>query len=64
MIDKIGGVFLKPLSNQQIQDHWDEKIIQGFYELGSDYPELAAEIFAVAGGDDQKYYSRSGWPAT
>ncbi|MDF2444975.1 MAG: class SAM-dependent methyltransferase [Moraxellaceae bacterium] len=44
---EMGGVFFKPLSNAQIQDHWTEPMIQGFYELGKDFPELAAEIFAV-----------------
>ena len=41
------GVFFKPLSNQQIQDHWTEEMIQGFYELGKDFQECAADIFAV-----------------
>lgn len=44
---EIGGVYLKPLSNGQIQQHWSEEMIQGFYELGKDFPELAAEIFVV-----------------
>lgn len=42
-----GGVFFKPLSNQQIQDHWTEEMIQGFYELGKDFPQHAAELYAV-----------------
>jgi len=42
-----GGVFFKPLSNQQIQEHWTEEMIHGFYELGKDFPENAAEIYAV-----------------
>jgi 2-polyprenyl-3-methyl-5-hydroxy-6-metoxy-1,4-benzoquinol methylase len=42
-----GGVFFKPLSNQQIQDHWTEPMIEGFYELGKDFPEHANELFAV-----------------
>jgi len=42
-----GGVFFKPLSNAQIQENWSEKMIQGFYELGKDFPEIAAEIYAV-----------------
>lgn len=46
-VEVIGGVYFKPLSNKQIQDHWDESMIQGFYELGKDFPELAAEIYAV-----------------
>lgn len=44
---EIGGVFFKPLSNQQIQDNWSEEMIQGFYELGKDFPEYAAELYAV-----------------
>jgi 2-polyprenyl-3-methyl-5-hydroxy-6-metoxy-1,4-benzoquinol methylase len=46
-IQEIGGVFFKPLSNGQIENGWDEKMIQGFFELGKDFPEYAAEIFAV-----------------
>jgi 2-polyprenyl-3-methyl-5-hydroxy-6-metoxy-1,4-benzoquinol methylase len=46
-IVEMGGVFFKPLSNQQIQDNWNEAMIQGFYELGKDFPENAAEIYAV-----------------
>ena len=44
---EIGGVYFKPLSNGQIQAHWTEEMIQGFYELGKDFPDNAAEIFAV-----------------
>jgi 2-polyprenyl-3-methyl-5-hydroxy-6-metoxy-1,4-benzoquinol methylase len=42
-----GGVFFKPLSNQQIQDHWTEDMIQGFYEIGKSFPEYAADLYAV-----------------
>jgi len=42
-----GGVYFKPLSNKQIQDHWSEEMIEGFYELGKDFPDLAAELYAV-----------------
>ncbi len=44
---KMGGVFFKPVSNRQIQDHWTEDMIQGFYLLGMDFPEHAAELYAV-----------------
>jgi trans-aconitate methyltransferase len=42
-----GGVFFKPLSNQQIESHWTEEMVRGFYELGNDFPDLAAELYAV-----------------
>jgi 2-polyprenyl-3-methyl-5-hydroxy-6-metoxy-1,4-benzoquinol methylase len=42
-----GGVFFKPLSNQQIQGNWSEAMIQGFYELGNDFPAYAAELYCV-----------------
>jgi len=44
---EMGGVYFKPLSNGQIQQDWTEEMIQGFYELGKDFPEVAAEIYAV-----------------
>lgn len=42
-----GGVFFKPLSNGQIEQNWDERMIEGFYELGKDFPDHAAEIYVV-----------------
>jgi 2-polyprenyl-3-methyl-5-hydroxy-6-metoxy-1,4-benzoquinol methylase len=42
-----GGVFFKPFSNGQIQDYLSEEMIQGFYELGKDFPLYAAELYAV-----------------
>jgi 2-polyprenyl-3-methyl-5-hydroxy-6-metoxy-1,4-benzoquinol methylase len=47
-----GGVFLKPVSNQQIEDHWNENMIRGFFLLGRDFPDHAAEIFVVCARHD------------
>lgn len=44
---EMGGVYFKPLSNGQIQETWTEEMIQGFFELGKDFPDIAAEIYAV-----------------
>ena len=46
-----GGVFFKPVSNRQIEEHWDERMIEGFHQLGRDFPGHAAEIFAVCEPD-------------
>jgi 2-polyprenyl-3-methyl-5-hydroxy-6-metoxy-1,4-benzoquinol methylase len=46
-VHEIGGVYFKPLSNGQIQEHWNEEMIDGFYKLGKDFPDFAAEIYAV-----------------
>ena len=46
-ISKLGGVFFKPLSNKQIQENWDNEMIQGFFELGKLFGDNAAEIYAV-----------------
>lgn len=42
-----GGVFFKPFSNQQIDDHWTDEMIDGFYQLGKDFPEHANELYAI-----------------
>lgn len=44
---EMGGVFFKPLSNGQIQEQWTDEMILGFYELGKDFPEHAAELYAI-----------------
>lgn len=42
-----GGVFLKPISNDQIEKNWTEEMINGFFEIGKKYPDLCAEIYLV-----------------
>jgi SAM-dependent methyltransferase len=42
-----GGVFLKFLSNAQIEKILDEKIIDSYFDLGNDFKENSAEIFLV-----------------
>lgn len=46
-VSRMDGVFFKPLSNGQIDQNWSEQMIEGFYELGKDFPENAAEITAI-----------------
>jgi 2-polyprenyl-3-methyl-5-hydroxy-6-metoxy-1,4-benzoquinol methylase len=42
-----GGVFLKPVSNAQIENNWTGEMIDGFFKLGKNFPEYCAEIFVV-----------------
>jgi 2-polyprenyl-3-methyl-5-hydroxy-6-metoxy-1,4-benzoquinol methylase len=44
---KRDGIFLKPLSNKQIEDAWSQDLIEAYYELGKDFPDLATEILLV-----------------
>lgn len=44
---EMGGVFFKPLSNSQIEAHWSEEMIDGFYEIGKDFQENCAEIYTI-----------------
>ena len=48
-IKSIGGYWLKPLSNKQIEDTWTPEMMEAFMKLGERYPDIAAEIYIVAG---------------
>jgi 2-polyprenyl-3-methyl-5-hydroxy-6-metoxy-1,4-benzoquinol methylase len=46
-IEKIEGIYLKPLTtSQMISLNFDKKIINAFCEVGIDYPELSCGILA------------------
>lgn len=47
-IINFGGSMIKPLTNKQIEDTWDEQMIKGFIELGNDYPEIRGDIYIIA----------------
>jgi 2-polyprenyl-3-methyl-5-hydroxy-6-metoxy-1,4-benzoquinol methylase len=42
-----GGIFFKAISNRQIEESWTQEMIDGFYELGKDFPDLATEIHLI-----------------
>lgn len=46
-VEQMGGYFLKPLTNGQIDKYWDAAMIEGFYQAGKRFPEICAEIYAV-----------------
>jgi 2-polyprenyl-3-methyl-5-hydroxy-6-metoxy-1,4-benzoquinol methylase len=48
-VEHFGGYWIKPLSNQQIEQSWTEQMVDAFMLLGESYPDIAAELFIVAG---------------
>ncbi|HOU59889.1 MAG TPA: class I SAM-dependent methyltransferase [Kiritimatiellia bacterium] len=48
-IEVFGGYWLKPLSNRQLEDTWTPEMMDAFMALGERYPDIAAEIYVVAG---------------
>jgi len=46
-IIKFGGLMVKPLSNRQIEKQWSEDLIEAFFALSEDMPELCSEIYVV-----------------
>jgi 2-polyprenyl-3-methyl-5-hydroxy-6-metoxy-1,4-benzoquinol methylase len=49
VIDVAGGYWLKPLANAQIEATWSKPMLDAFMALGERYPDVAAEIYVVAG---------------
>ena len=48
-IKHFGGYWLKPLSNAQLEESWTSDMLDAFMVLGERYPEIAGEIYIVAG---------------
>jgi 2-polyprenyl-3-methyl-5-hydroxy-6-metoxy-1,4-benzoquinol methylase len=46
-IEAFGGIFLKPLANAQIEEAWSDDLIEAYFQLGQDFPELCGELFVV-----------------
>lgn len=44
-----GGYWLKPVSNGQIHESWTKEMLWAFMKLGERYPDIAAEIYVIAG---------------
>jgi hypothetical protein len=42
------GIFLKFLSNAQIESFLDDKIVEAYFELAHDFYTNSAEIFVIA----------------
>jgi 2-polyprenyl-3-methyl-5-hydroxy-6-metoxy-1,4-benzoquinol methylase len=48
VIEVIGGYWLKPISNRQIEDSWTPEMLHAAMRVGERYPEIAGEIYVVA----------------
>jgi 2-polyprenyl-3-methyl-5-hydroxy-6-metoxy-1,4-benzoquinol methylase len=46
-IEHAGGIFLKFLSNKQIEEFLDEKILDAYYELSDLMPQFCALIYMI-----------------
>jgi SAM-dependent methyltransferase len=46
----VSGNFLKPLSDAQMSG-WDEKLLDAFFAVGLDFPDLCAEIYVECQAD-------------
>jgi 2-polyprenyl-3-methyl-5-hydroxy-6-metoxy-1,4-benzoquinol methylase len=46
-VQHMGGVFIKPLSNQQIQKQWTGQMMDAYFEVGKLLPDITADLFAV-----------------
>ena len=47
-IDAFGGYWLKPVSDAQIENSWNQEMLTAFLKLGESYPDIAAEIYIIA----------------
>jgi len=43
----VGGIFLKPLSDSQIERQWSPELIDAFHVLGDSYPDICANLLVV-----------------
>lgn len=48
-IKVFGGYWLKPLSNAQLDAQWTPEMLDAYMQVGERYPDIAAEIYVIAG---------------
>ena len=48
-IQVFGGYWLKPLSNAQLDAQWTPEMLDAYMKVGERYPDIAAEIYVIAG---------------
>lgn len=47
-VHHLGGYWLKPVSNGQIEATWTAEMLEAFMQLGERYPDIAAETYVIA----------------
>jgi len=47
-VDVMGGYWLKPVSNAQIESSWTPLMLKAFMRLGEKHPDIAAEIYIIS----------------
>lgn len=47
-IEQFGGYWLKPLTNDQMEQQWTPEMIEAFMQLGERYPDVAGELYIIA----------------
>lgn len=47
-IIKFGGLMVKPLSNRQIETQWPDELIDAFFDISTNFPEICSEIYIIA----------------
>lgn len=48
-VELFGGYWMKPVSNSQIEASWSPAMLEAAMFVGERYPDIAAEIYVVAG---------------
>ena len=48
-VELFGGYWIKPVANADIEAHWTPEMIEAAMVVGERYPDIAAEIYVVAG---------------
>jgi len=51
-IEVFGGYWIKPVANSQLEANWSPEMIEAAMVVGERYPDIAAEIYVVAGHAD------------
>ena len=47
-VRKLGGFLVKPVSNSQMEQWFEEPLTRALFDIGRRYPDIAADIFVVA----------------